>query len=270
MGLEFGVFPVAVNIYLGGYDGPAWNTAPFRHRSGWLMVSEARMVMPFGTWRRPLLAAISDHGEVYPPWIAARLLDMPMSLPRDAECEPPDQLEEVMDGLFWDFLGRMDRENLRFLEEEQERRDARIREFEDRCAAFVTKLWAAIRSLRAERRREGLSAARQIEIDARLKRLLEMPDELASGMRERIAEMRRETEALEEVVLSSLADHGEIEPLFVIHWTARSQRRGMAIQLPVFQEEPYSVEAWRNREQSGMAHGDMDEELTAIRFGVRE
>lgn len=108
MGLEFGIFPVAVNIYLEGYDGPTWEVSPFRHRSGWLMMSEARMVMPFGTWRRPLVAAVSDQGEVYPPWIAARLLDMPMSLPKDAEYDPPDQLEEVMDGLYWDFLGQID------------------------------------------------------------------------------------------------------------------------------------------------------------------
>lgn len=270
MGHDFGIFPLAVNIYLGGYDGPAWNVSPFRYRSGWLMVSEASMVTPFWTRRRQLIAAISEHGEVYPPWIAARLLQMPMSLPKDAECDPPDQLEEVMDGLYWDFLGRTDQESLRLLQEEQECVDAKIRDFEARCATFEDKVWAAIRSLRAERRQDGLSALRRIEIDNQLKRLLEMPDELALGMMQRVAEMRRATDSLEEDVFSSLADHGEIETTYVLHWTARSHRRGMSIRLPVFQEEAYSAEAWRNREESDVFRGDMNEELAAIRFGVRE
>lgn len=270
MGFEFGVFPIAVNVYLGGYDGPAWEVSPFRHRSGWLMVSQARLVMPFGTWQRPLVAAITDQGEVYPPWLAARLLEMPVSLPKDAEYDPPNQLEEVMDGLYWDFLGSMDLENLRMLEEEQERTDAKVRRLEGQCASLEAKLWETIRSLRIERRQDGLLADRQAEIDNRLKRLLEMPDELALGMRRRIAEMRQETEPLEEAVLSSLTDYGEMEPLFTVYWTARSQRRGMSIRLPIFQEEPYSADAWRNREESDTIQSDMEEELAVIRFGVRE
>lgn len=270
MGLEFGIYPVAVSLYLGGYDGPAGHLSPFRHRSGWLMVSEARLVMPFGVWRRPLVAAISDHGEIYPPWIAARLLHMPMSFPKDAECEPPDQLEEVMDGLYWDFLGQMDRENLRFLEEEQERRDANIRQFEDRCAALEARLAAAIRALRKERRRDGFSGSGRADTETRLNRFREMQEELALAMRQRVAEMRRETDALEEAVLSSLTKRGEIEPLFTIRWAARSQRRGMELRLPLFQEEPYGVGNWPARKESGIAHGNLHEELAAIRFGAQE
>lgn len=270
MGLEFGIYPVAVSLYLGGYDGPAGHLSPFRHRSGWLAVSEARLVMPFGTWRRPLVAAISEHGEVYPPWIAARLLQMPMSLPKEAECEPPEQLEEVRDGLYWDFLGQMDRKNLRFLEEEQERRDANIRQFEDRCSALEARLAAAIRTLRLERRLDGLSDIGRADIDARLKRFLEMQDELALAMQHRVAKMRRETDALEEAVLSSLTKHGEMVPHFTIHWTARSQRRGMELHMPLFQEEPYGVGNWPARKESGIAHGNLHEELAAIRFGAQE
>lgn len=270
MGFDFGIYPVAVSLYLGGYDGPAGHLAPFRHRSGWLALSEACLRMPFGTWRRPLVAAISDHGEAYPPWLAARLLQLPMSLPKEAGCEPPEQLEEAMDWLWWDFLGKMDRENLRFLEEEQERRDAEIRRFEDSCSAFEARLAAAIRALRKERRSERLCDAERAENAARLKRFVEMQDELALAMRQQIEEMRRDTEDLERAVLSSLTRYGSVEPRLTIRWTARSHRRGMDIRLPLFQEEPYGVGNWPARKESGMALGNLDDELAAIRFGAQE
>jgi hypothetical protein len=270
MGFDFGIYPVAVSLYLGGYDGPAGHVAPFRHRSGWLALSEARLAMPFGTWQRPLITAISDHGEIYAPWIAARLLQLPMSQPEEAGCEPPEQLEEAMDGLYWDFLGQMDRQNLRFFEEEQERRDAEIRKFEERCSALEARLATAIRAARKERRSTQLCEAGRAESDSRLDRFLAMQDALAVAMRQRVGEMRRDTEDLERAVLSSLTRYGSVEPRLTIRWTARSHRRGMDIRLPMFQEEPYGVSTWPARAKSGMAHGSLDDELAAIRFGAQE
>lgn len=270
MGFDFGIYPVAVSLYLGGYEGPAGHVAPFRHRSGWLALSEARLAMPFGTWRRPLVTAISDHGEIYAPWIASRLLQLPMSQPEEAGCEPPEQLEEAMDGLYWDFLGQMDRRNLQFFEDEQERRDTEIHKFEERCSVLEVRLATAIRALRKERRSVLTSDAGRAETAARLDRLLAMQDELALAMRQRVGEMRRDTEDLERTVLSSLTRYGSIEPRLTIRWTARSHRRGMEIRLPLFQEEPYGVSTWPARGKSGMALGNLDNELAAIRFGAQE
>ncbi len=145
---DFGLFPVAVDIYPQGYEGPAREAATFRHRSGWLMVSEARMVMPFGTWRRPLVACISDHGEVYPPSIAARLLAMPTSLPKDAEADPPELLDEMMDALYWDFLGAMDGENLRYLQDAEEHNEKKLRDFGERSFLVEEKFAVHMRELR--------------------------------------------------------------------------------------------------------------------------
>jgi hypothetical protein len=247
MGHDFGIFPLAVSIDLDDYDGPAWHVAPFRHRSGWLMASEATMETPFGIQRRQLVAAISERNEVYPPWIAAQLLQMPMSLPMEAECEPPDQLEEVMDGLYWDFLGRTDGESLGLLMQHQERNDAKIRNFERQCAGLENSLWAAARALRRECRQEDISAVRRDEVARQLDHLFEMRDELALRMTQGVAEMRLEMDTLEEEVFSSLTSHGEVETACVLHWTTRSRRRGTSIHLPVFQEESYSADAWRNR-----------------------
>jgi hypothetical protein len=175
-----------------------------------------------------------------------------------------------MDGLYWDFLGAMDLENLRYLHDAEEQMEDKVHRFEAECANYELKLFAMVRELRSEQRRNGVADARRALIDARLKRLGELLDELARGMRCRRAEMRCETEELQESIFSSLTDHGEIEHLYTVHWTARRFRRGMTLRLPLFQEEPYSAEAWRNSDQSGIPHGSLTEELTAIRFGIEE
>jgi hypothetical protein len=222
MAFDIGDFPVELDFYLAAYDGPQWEMSPFRHRSGWLMLAEASVMTPFGERSAMLVAAVSDHGEMYHPHVAARLLDAPTSLPRDAECEPDSDLEEAMDAAFWDFLGTVDLESLRLLEDAQNAVDNRIAAFERECAAFETKLWTAIRLLRAERRSHALTEARRAEIEARLNRYLDMPGELALGMRQRVREMREETEELESAVMSSLGEPGELTQRCKLRWRARS------------------------------------------------
>jgi hypothetical protein len=245
MRLDIVAFPVEVDVFLWAYDGPAWELASFRHRSGWLMVAQARMVTSFAERSRTLVAAISDHGEVYAPHVAARLFDVPSSFPRDAECDPPEELKAAMEALYWDFLGAMDLENLRLLQDAEERTAERISAFEAECASFERKLTAAIRELRRERRRDDLTEARRAEIEARLKRLDDMPGELAMGMRQRIAEMRRETEELEAAVLTALEDHAEIEHCYTARWRSRSRRtRRDDIRLPETRELNFLIDPW--------------------------
>lgn len=267
---DFGTFPVAVDVYPEGYDGPAREVTPFRYRSGWLMVSEARMMMLFCTWRRPLVACISDHGEVFPPSIAARLLAMPTSLPKDAEADPPEALEKMTDGLYWDFLGAMDQENLRYLQEAEERTEKKLRDFEERSFLVEKKLAAHVRELRQERRCGETHPERRVEIDAMLARLEAIGEQFAVNMREYMSTLREENGELEKTIFSALTDHGEVEHLYTIHWTVRRNRWGMALRFPVFQEEPYSVEAWRNRDEPGIFPGNVDDELVAIRFGDQQ
>ena len=222
MGGDIGVFPVEIDFDLASYDGPQWEMSPFRHRLGWLMLAQASVMTPFGLRSATLVAAVSDHGEIFPPHVAARLLDVPTFVPKDAECEPDSDLDDAMDAAFWDFLGTVDLESLRLLEEAQGAVDARITTFERECAAFENKLWTAIRLLRAERRAQTLTGERMVEIDAQLNRYLDMPGELAFGMRQRVREMRAETEELESAVMFSLGEMGELTPRCTVRWRARS------------------------------------------------
>ena len=77
---------------------------------------------------------------------------MPTSLPKDAEVDPLEALEEVLDALYWDFLGAMDGENIRYLQEAEERTQKKLRDFEVRCVFVEEKLAVHMRELRQERR----------------------------------------------------------------------------------------------------------------------
>ncbi len=249
MRLDISAFPVEVDIFLREYDGPAWQVAPFKHRSGWIMVAQARMETSFALRRRTLVAAVSDHGETYLPAVAERLLALPTSLPRDAQCDPPAELEEAMDALYWDFLGAMDLENLRLLEEAEEATAEKIRRFEAECLTLERKLFLAARELRSRRRSDGVSEQERAEIDSRLARLNEMAGELAQGMRQRAAEMRSENEALAEAVFASLAEFCEMEHCYCARWRARSgPSRRSDIRLPLAREmgfeAGFSADPW--------------------------
>ena len=237
-------FPVELDILLSSYEGPAWFTQPFRHRSGWLMVAEARVMTAFGARNAVLAAAISDHGETYFPKVAARLLDLPMSIPRVAECSPPDALAEAMDMARWDFLGAIDLECLGLLTEAQEQLDKKIRDFEAEGSVLEARVWTAISGLRAERRSD-ISQIRRIEIDAQLARLLGISTELGLGMRQRTAELRLETNELERAVFEGLqaSDELEWEHRTTIRWSARSRvSRRSDMWLPKVRESGLSGE----------------------------
>jgi hypothetical protein len=211
------------------------------------MVGVASRTTPFGLMTATLVAAISDHGEVYSDAASRHILDIPTGHPRDAEGDPPEQLSDVLDAHYWDFLGTTDLECLRQLEEADNVNDAKVEKFEAECAAFEAKLWLTIRQLRAERRTLDASAPRRGEIDARLTRLLELPEELARGMRDKIREMRASTDDLEAVVLESLTDHGELEVLYAARWRGRHKvsNRG-DIRLTVTRDPGLTRHPWQD------------------------
>ena len=202
--------------------------------------------------------------------VAARLLAMPTSLPKDPEVDPPELLDEVMDALYWDFLGAMDGENLRCLQDAEEHTEKKLRDFEERSFFVEKKLAVHMRELRQERRRGEASPDRRVQIDAILARLERIGDQFAADMRKYMSTLRGDNEELREAIFSALTDHGEVEHLYTIHWTVRRNRWGMVLRFPVFQEEPYSVEAWRNRDEPGISFGNVEEELGAIRFGDQQ
>lgn len=210
----------------------------FRNKSGWLAVSEARLEMTFTTWRRSLVACITDEGEIVSGKLATDLIGAPMSLPNVAEEPPPDDLDAIIDDLYWDFLGETDLQNLAWLDDAMERAEDLIRKLQLRCDHVDRMIGAKLRSLRAQRRvvPPGPEA---LAIDQKVVRFEEASGQLARAARRRAEETRRATDSIAAEIFDAQKDHGELERLYTIAWRARSWRNELQVQLPLEQESHY-------------------------------
>lgn len=246
---EFGTAPVALDLYLDAYEGPAWAVKPFRNRSGWLTISEAQFHMSFTTWRRTLVVCLTDQGEVLSNAATEAVFDIPTSLPNEAsECEP-EEFEAHMDDLEVAFLREVKANNLNFLTDLSERIEARIAAYEVRCRKIEVGIADATRLLRAERRRSDLSSAEIHGIDARLSRLSEMTDTLGQGMRDRIRAMRAQGEDVEAEVMSAFSRPASLTHKCTARWRAVSRWGGAALALPIpkaagWREDNFGSRMW--------------------------
>lgn len=257
------VLPVGLDVYPEGYPGRRSDVTCFLHRSGWLVVHEARLEMSFTTWRRKILTCISDHGEVYSQWTAGRLLSMPTSVPKDPDVPPPEELEEMADALWWDFLGWTDQMNLRALHEAEAVRDERIHDIEYRCEAMIDRVEDRLRELARERRDPATPAERRRTIAGLVERLEDSMSELVAVCRRRSLELRAETDALEDEVFDALEDEAaDLECLAVVRWQAKRLSKPTVLRHMPPLARHFDLEAWRHRRLAGISNGIFDVALT--------
>jgi hypothetical protein len=220
MVLHLSPYPVEVDLYLRGYEGPRWDVSPFRHREGWLMMASVSLETPFGPTHAILVAVMTDQGELFAQDVAEKILEIPTGLPVECEVTPPEELEEMLHWQYWDFLGANDLESLARLEAEESANESRIAAFEAECRQLETMTWKAVRKLRRERGQSGVSPTRLTEIDDQLLRLSTVPDEMLEVMQRRLKKMRTSLDALEEAVIASTQDYGTLEVLAILRWRA--------------------------------------------------
>jgi hypothetical protein len=262
---DFSVYPVAIDIYPEAHQGSSWDWAPFRHRSGWLSVWSARLDLPCGSWRGCLFAAASDKGEIYRPHIAAQLLRLPVSLPRDAEIDPPDCLDDLKDEAAAKFRRDTQRDLALFLEDAEARVTGRIKAAEEKCLVAEGKLASIMRSLRAERRRDETTASRRSAIDARLGGLAALSDQMAGALRAEAAGLRETTLGLARTIAEIEDDDFERDHLYTLNWTMRSRRDDPGLRLPIQMAETVGGRV-SIRHLNDPSRGELDTQLAAIRF----
>lgn len=215
-------FPVEVDLLLRGYEGPSWDVSPFRHREGWLIVGSALLQTPFGTQTKILPVVISDQGECFPAEIAETLMDIPVGVSKLCEVVPPDELEEALHWRYWDFLGSCDLNSLVKLGEADAALEAKITGLEAECSQIAKMAWGAMNKLRHDRRHSDLSPDQKLNIAEQLKRLETVPEEIGRTLRIRLDRLRLSHEQLEDAVLASLQEHGELTILGALRWKAVS------------------------------------------------
>lgn len=221
---EFGVYPVELHFSLDSHVGPSWVVPAMFNRSGWLSVAEVEMETEFDRTRAVIAACVNDEGEVLGPWVVEALFSMQSSLPQEVVVEPPDDLEEALDALYWDFLGRCDIAHLKTLEEEERRISSAIARLELRRREVYEKVEAFLSSLYARRRRERGNHELCRVIDAKIGEVEAKQAETEIWHRGRLQELQAELATFESQVLASLQNHGNLRPLYTVYWKAQHSK----------------------------------------------
>ncbi len=221
---EFGVYPVELHFSLDSHVGPAWVVPAMFNRSGWLSVAEVDMKTEFDRTRAVIAACVNDEGEVLGQWVVEALFSMQSSLPQEVGVEPPDDLADALDAIYWDFLGRCDIAHLKTLEEEERRISSAIARLELRRREVYEKVETFLSGLYARRRRERGNDELCRMIDAKIEEVETKQAEAEIWHRDRLQELQVELETFESQVLASLQNHGNLRPLYTVYWKAQHSK----------------------------------------------
>lgn len=221
---EFGVYPVELHFSLDSHVGPAWVVPAMFNRSGWLSVAEVEMETEFDRTRAVIAACVNDEGEVLGQWVVEALFSMQSSLPQEVVVEPPDDLADALDAIYWDFLGRCDIAHLKTLEEEERRISSAIARLELRRRGGYEKVETFLSGLYARRRRERGDDELCRMIDAKIEEVETKQAEAEIWHRGRLQELQVELETFESQVLASLQNHGNLRPLYTVYWKAQHSK----------------------------------------------
>lgn len=221
---EFGVYPVELHFSLDSHVGPGWVVPALFNRSGWLAVAEVEMETEFDQTRAVIAACINDEGEVLGQWVAEALFSMQCSLPEEVVVEPPDDLADALDALYWDFLGRCDLSHLRALEDKERQISSSIARLELRRREVYEKVETFLSGLYARRRREVDRPDLRRLIDAKIAEIDSKQAEAEAWHRQQLQAFHSEMETFDKQVLASLQNHGSLRPLYTVYWQTRHSK----------------------------------------------
>ncbi|WP_106797453.1 hypothetical protein [Rhizobium sp. H4] len=218
---EFGVYPVELHFFLDSHVGPGWVVPALLNRSGWLAVAEVEMETDFDHTRAVVAACINDEGEVLGKWVAEALFSMQCALPMEVVTEPPDDLGDALDALYWDFLGGCDVSHLRVLEDREQQTASAIARLEFRRQEVYAKVEDFLSDLYARRRREWDRPDIRRAIDEKIEEIENKQSAADTWHRSQLSTFHDELEEFETQVLASLQNHGRVRPLYTVYWQTR-------------------------------------------------
>lgn len=220
---QSGAMPYSVDAYIDSYHGPGWVKRRLRGRSGWLQVARAQLTTDVSDWTATLVAGITDDGEHLGKVASHAFIEMRTSGAQICYNDPPEELSELTEMLFWDFLGRCDLRHLAMLEHAESNLDARLTAEQARGEAVLADAERHIAELRRRRRSPEAPAEQRLEIDERIAKMEDSHGAASAWLVRHLAKLRDEGQAFEADIMAALENHGEYEELYTIHWVARSQ-----------------------------------------------
>lgn len=216
-------YPFALDLFIDEYEGPPSFKKHLRRKTGWLKAVRVNLDTPIQSWSETLFACITDDGMTLSNFPASFLTAMQTSMPMEVEHVPPaDDLDELIDAYYWDFLGRCDRYCQRILDQAHADADLVVehyeRELERLNGQIDAKLQVIRRLLRDFSRRADWPT-----LENKATRLKRMADQLTPIFQKKMRDARREVDKIEEQALASMGYDGELEELYTVYFRVRDR-----------------------------------------------
>lgn len=235
--VEFGAVPVHIDFWADSLSLPYRFRRHFYRREGWLQAVRCKLDTFVSSHEKTVLAACNEQGEIISEWYASRLLDMECGIPKEAYFDPPPELEDISDALYWDFLGTCDLQNLRMLRALESDTEQQLEDLSSRADAIFEDAETYVSTIRRKMRSPDCAPENRRQYRDQIE-LVE--DKLTSAMRwvrSQMDDIRSASARTERDILDSLTVHGEKETLFTVHWRTRSNWRQIRIDFPLQQTE---------------------------------
>ena len=257
----------------------------FKRQSGWLKAFKVSLETPIGSWEETRFACLTDAGYALSSYPASCLLQMPMSLPTEVEHTPPEELDELADGLYWDFLGLCDRRCQRILDHAHLDADKVVEQHEQDLNRLSNEIDRNLHTIRREMRNPARQNDRPT-LQRKAERLQAMARQLPDIFRNKMRTARHAVDAIEEGVLDSIGAKGEIDELYTAYFRVNWQAEPHRTIVPWLREARTHVIPWADERQTLIAelqqtscfvpnkdrtsNGFYDRDLKAARQGTQE
>ncbi len=220
-----------------------------------MQVAEAKLETPLSSHRQIIACYCDDHGRAIQTWLGDRIFDMRASLPTYMHQDPPEELPDLMEGLYWDFLGRCDMKSLRALEQAERKLDEAINAIEDEADLGLRDVNAFIFNLRRERRAPECLPERRAAIRKRIGDMEAMRPSLLKALDASVRSLRDNHDQFEADTYEGLSCHGRIDVLYTVRWTLRSRHMSKPINASLWSEDRWAENlnpfgAWRTQHKT--------------------
>ena len=191
-------------------------------KSGWLRVSKARIDTPEAVREKMILSCVTDSNEIIESETVDRLLLSPSAAPKifssngDSEVV---QLDKEEQRLFQQFTGEIDKQNSKWMEQEEERLYAYAKDLEREVSIRINEIESEIKELKKKRRAPRQTMEEKLNISRAIKNLEGDRDDLAHNKYERRRDIRSQVDGMLDQIAESLNRNPDIQELFTIRWS---------------------------------------------------
>lgn len=231
--LDLGIAPVQIDLFLESYLGKRWHLRPLVHQTGWMLAAKYTLDTYVGSYEEIVVSACSDQGLPYSRFQTDIIEALESSFPRECHFDPPPELMDRADALFWDFLGRCDLEALQALEQAERENEHAIARLQFRADRIIPKAEAVIA---ANRRRLRLEVTDPSMRETVLQRNMALENGIRRSQEwlvKKIAKLHLQLETFTQDTFNSLSIMGDMEVLWIAHWRTRTDRRMFDLKLPL-------------------------------------